>query len=312
MALFDAIYMVDWSANNSPKTGRDSIWIAEIRRRNGKVIRRPSKNPPTRFAAKEYLLKKFISDMAAGLTVLAGFDFPQAYPKGFAAAAGLMQEGDDTVPPWLCVWRELSALVEDDRENRSNRFIAAASLNHRVSGGAYPFWGHPPGREIDGLSPTKPVAGDGAATLPERRLTDRWVPRAQPVWKLYTTGSVGSQALVGIPVLAALRRHADLAGKTKVWPFETGLSETGYAGLVLAEIYPSIFPLPKSGAAIKDRMQVENVVSTLAARDASGDLSADLAGPKALTPTERRLVECEEGWILGAGTLSAQLTKSER
>ena len=29
MPIFDRYIAVDWSANNGPKTGRDSIWIAE-------------------------------------------------------------------------------------------------------------------------------------------------------------------------------------------------------------------------------------------------------------------------------------------
>ena len=40
---------------------------------------------------------------------------------------------------------------------------------------------------------------------------EQQVPRAQPVWKLFTTGSVGSQALMGLPLLHRLSQRAGVA-----------------------------------------------------------------------------------------------------
>jgi hypothetical protein len=44
-----------------------------------------------------------------------------------------------------------------------------------------------------------------AESLPEYRLTDRRAKGAQPAWKLFYPGAVGSQALLGIPYVAKLR-----------------------------------------------------------------------------------------------------------
>ena len=35
MALFDSYVMVDWSAESRPKRGKDSIWLAHLRRVGG-------------------------------------------------------------------------------------------------------------------------------------------------------------------------------------------------------------------------------------------------------------------------------------
>ena len=82
----------------------------------------------------------------------------------------------------------------------------------------------------------------------------------QPIWKLYGNGSVGSQALVGIPHLTALRNDPVLAPVSSVWPFETGLrrlpSRNCRDWLILhAEIYPSLVAVETTGE-VKDRAQV--------------------------------------------------------
>lgn len=61
----------------------------------------------------------------------------------------------------------------------------------------------------------------GPGRLAEKRLTD--IGNMQPIWK-YGNGSVGSQALLGIPHLPALRNDEVLAPVSRVWPFETGLA----------------------------------------------------------------------------------------
>ena len=53
-------------------------------------------------------------------------------------------------------------------------------------------------------APTHHRGHDGG-NLAEKRLIDTWMTGAQPCWKLAYTGSVGSQALTGIPVVRALR-----------------------------------------------------------------------------------------------------------
>ncbi|MDP6344795.1 MAG: cobalamin biosynthesis protein CbiG [Alphaproteobacteria bacterium] len=297
MAIFDSYLIVDWSANATPKHGRDSIWYCLLERTGDRLRRRRLENPSTRRQAYEEIAKILVRGIGRGRRILAGFDFPNAYPAGFAAAAGFSGR------PWRAVWDGLAGLIRDGADNGNNRFAVAAELNRRISGGPFPFWGCPAGRQNRHLSARK-----GAATvieLAERRQCEAWLPRTQPCWKLYTTGSVGGQALVGIPVLRRLRDHSALAGRIRVWPFETGLQpqrRSDGGGVVLAEVYPSILAVTVAPGQIKDAVQVATVARHLARRDTAGALSADLAGPDELSRAERRLIEREEGWILGAGT----------
>ena len=236
---------------------------------------------------------------AAGRRVLAGFDFPNGYPAGFAQAAGF------SGPPWRAVWDGLDALIRDGADNGNNRFEVAAGLNERISGGSFPFWGCPSHRQSATLSARKTRSYSGR--MPERRHCEAWLPRSQPCWKLYTTGSVGSQSLVGIPVLKALRDDPVLAPITLVWPFETGLGPPDPQEswrIILAEVYPSILAIKTKDGEIKDAVQVETIARHLARRDQRGQLTTDLTGPDSLDAEVRALITGEEGWILGAGTFA--------
>src|SRR5271157_4199718 len=114
MPLFDTYIIVDWSAARTPKTGRDSIWICR-HRRNGETVA----NPPTRHAALALLAEMLASAMHQGERVIAGFDFPFGYPAGFARRLGL------TGAPWRAVWDEIASRVDDQPDNRNNRFEVA-------------------------------------------------------------------------------------------------------------------------------------------------------------------------------------------
>ena len=78
---------------------------------------------------------------AKGQRVLAGFDFPNGYPRGFANLAGFSGIDDGAV--WRAVWDGLDGLIRDGVDNSNNRFEIAAALNERISGGPFPFWGCP-------------------------------------------------------------------------------------------------------------------------------------------------------------------------
>jgi precorrin-8X/cobalt-precorrin-8 methylmutase len=212
MPEFDAYLMVDWSANGRPVTGSDSIWYCLVVRSGNEHSVEELENPSTRREAMAEI-KVILRELASReRMVLVGFDFPLGYPKGFAAALGLTG-----APPWLAVWHDLSSRIVDGDDNVNNRFEVAGDLNDCISGGCYPFWGCPVGRR----SPTMSCTKGGPGHLAERRLTD--VGNMQPIWKLYGNGCVGSQALVGIPHLAALRNDTVLSPVSRVWPFETGL-----------------------------------------------------------------------------------------
>ena len=104
--MFDAFAMVDWSAANVPRTGRDSIWICWHDSTGERLV-----NPGTRHQARALLADWLTEPLARGERVLIGFDFPFGYPAGFAARLGL------TGPPWQAVWDEIARLVTDDEHN---------------------------------------------------------------------------------------------------------------------------------------------------------------------------------------------------
>jgi hypothetical protein len=285
--LFDTYLIVDWSAARQPKQGRDSIWICRLDAAGEAVL-----NPPTRHAAREALADILASACARGERLIAGFDFPFGYPAGFARRLGLAG------PPWRAVWDEIARLVEDHPDNRNNRFALGAELNRRVSGGRFPFWGCPPGHVDEFLGPKHhnrhPLHG-----LDERRLIDRWMVGAQPCWKLAYTGSVGSQALTGIPVVRALRDDRRWADRARVWPFETGLGLPDDARIVFAEVWPSWWTLTPELGPPRDKAQVRTVARLFAEHDRAGGLAAWFAGDPNLSDDQRRIVTSEEAWTLG-------------
>ena len=289
--------MVDWSAAAKPTTGADSIWVAALKRRGGTLETRLLENLATRRDALAVLRGLFIASAARGEPVLAGFDFPFAYPAGLAARLRLGGA------PWRAVWDEIARLLKDDGENRNNRFEVGAELNRRLTDGAHPFWGCPAGAAGRHLQP-RHHRRHSAEEFPEHRLVESRMRGPQPVWKLAGTGSAGGQALTGIPILRALRDDPALHNAIAVWPFETGLAAPArgrHPAVMLAEIYPSMVPAPTKRGEVKDSAQVRHLAHHFAALDGRGALAPLLAGDPALTPAERRRVEEEEGWVLGVG-----------
>lgn len=304
MTLFDAYLIVDWNASNSPTTGKDSIWYCMISRvRNNRRVLGPE-NVATRHEAFQQILGLLAENVSQGLSTLVGFDFPYGYPSGFAAALGITHK---KTAAWKQVWNFLSARVQDDKDNRNNRFEVAAELNKRISGANYPFWGCPSKKRCSTLSPTKP-RGQFNLTLAEKRITENRTKNAQAVWKLFGAGAVGSQALMGIPHVAKLRNHARLKEVSRVWPFETGLRKLPERKqrdwLILhAEIYPAIIKLTQRSGEVADAAQVRCLAEHFADLDDPGELAIFFGGPDDLGEERRRIVQAivqaEEGWILG-------------
>ena len=293
--LFDAYLTVDWSAANAPKAGQDSIRLALAEHGGAGLRLACPQNPPTRAGARERLEALLDGLLKRGRRVLAGFDFPFGYPAGTAAA--LQLDG----APWPAMWELLAREIEDDAANRSNRFEVAERLNGRF--GRRLFWGRPAAPSYSHLRCLDPEKSGDAYRhgVGEKRLVEgRYVPRAQPVWKLAYPGSVGSQALTGLPAVAALRRR--FGDRCRVWPFQTGLktlARRDLPAILLAEIYPSLVEPRSARREVKDSRQVQAVALHLAAEDESGALARAFAGPACLSGVERRRVEREEGWILG-------------
>lgn len=285
MTGFDRVLIVDWSASatRSPRKPRpDAIWLYEAGAAPvGPVYCR------TRAAAMEVVRARCRHALAAGDRLLVGFDFPMGYPAGFARA--ITGQADA-----LAVWARLHRMVRDAPDNANNRFEVAAALNAQTDG-AGPFWGCPPAAAGPHLTPKKPK--DGVA-FPDRRFVETHVRSAQPCWKLYTTGSVGSQAILGIARLEALRHG--FADDMRVWPFQPWDD----APLVLAEIYPSLLNaavaarMAQAPGSIKDAVQVRTLARTLYAMARGGTLEAALAAAQGADLLE-------EGWILGVGAEEA-------
>jgi precorrin-8X/cobalt-precorrin-8 methylmutase len=295
--LFDAYVMVDWSARAVPRTGRDSVWLATVERDDTGPTTERLANPATRRQAVAALVDLLSDLIARDRTTLVGFDFAFGYPAGFA---GRLRPD---APTWTTVWKELAARIRDGDDNANNRFVIAARLNERISGTAFPFWGSASAVAEDCLSPTRP-AGYGEGSLDEFRITERQRPGPQSTWKLAGAGSVGSQTLLGVAHAHALRHHPWLADAVRVWPFETGLvaltpPPAGGWRVILAEIYPSMLTVTPQPGEVKDAAQVRSLARHFAALDATGELAPLFAGPPQLSADDRRIVEREEGWILG-------------
>lgn len=275
MKGFERIIVVDWSASRAPspkKPGADAIWMAVVHRSGATTCTYHR----TRSDVIEALCAQFDEAIAQGERVLAGFDFPFGYPKGFARAVC----GKDDP---LALWADLAGRVEDRDDNTNNRFDVARDLN-RLFPGVGPFWGCPaPLADADLPARGRDRHGHGMA---ERRRVEALIPSAQPCWKLYTTGSVGSQALLGIARLQRLR--ARFGGGLAVAPFQPPDTP-----IVLAEVYPSLLAdvvaARRGKDEIKDCAQVRVMADVFAAQSVDR-LDAML-----------REGDAEEGWILGAG-----------
>lgn len=271
MRQFDRILIVDWSASNVPSPAKetaDAIWISvqDQDAARAHYFR-------TRATAEIFLHDQIAQTLAANQTALIGFDFPLGYPAGFAKAL----TGAADVRG---IWAYLARGITDSDRNQNNRFLVANSINERFGKG--PFWGRPATINTPHLFAQKRVDYT-ALPFGERRTIEKILPSAQPVWKLYTTGAVGSQSLMGLPMIHRLSQMAQIS----VWPFAPHLSP-----IVLAEVYPSILSNAVKAAAdpIKDRAQVLLLAKALF-RLQKAEFSHLLH-----TPDEA----LEEGWILGA------------
>lgn len=268
--MFDLILVADWSASSTrgPATPKaDALWVcADLH----------GEQTVEYFRTRAEALAFIDHWLGQGHRTLLGFDFAMGWPPGFA-------EGLTGTPEALAVWDWLAARITDDAANRNNRFHVAEKINRQFPG-IGPLWGRPASHDHPDLPERGTARRDHG--LPEHRTVETYAPSAQSALKLFTTGSVGSQALMGCAALVGLRRrHPGL----HVWPQETGfiLPDTGN---LLVEIYPSLHdPAPH---AIKDAGQV--IATARALRNASPDW---FTAPRVEPDADR--IAAEEGWILG-------------
>ncbi len=304
--LFDVYLAVDWSARSLPSPARptaDALWVGEA------LADAPLDSSETywrtRAACVAHLRERLLGHVAAGRRVLIGCDFPYGYPAGTAAALGL----HGSASAWRQTWDWLTTHITDDAANSNNRFAVAATANARAGGSPPgPFWGCPPAQAGPHLTPTSPpypYVSAAGPVLARLRTVEQRLRGTQPCWKLLGTGSVGGQALVGIPRVAALRADPALAAVSRAWPFETGFTLTPTAGcgpaVIHAEIWPGIIrDLLDPDIPIRDQAQVRAVVRWLAAHDTAGTLGRLFADPPNLLAPTVAVCLAEEGWLLGA------------
>lgn len=297
---FNHFVAIDWSSRAKPsprKPSRNAIWVAEASAK-GKVVTHYFR---TRAACTDFLEERLLSLHRKGRRVLVGWDFSFGYPKGLAKALKIKPRRS----AWLKIWELLDVLISDADNNHNNRFSVGGQLNHRIGSGSGPFWGVPIGQSGIFLGSRKdfsyPVTSR-RVFLPERRLVEVRMPRLQPAWKLAYAGSVGSQALLGIPrVLYLAKKVPGLEAISRIWPFETDFAEkipmTG--ALVLhAEIYPSMLSLPGKDQ-IPDREQVQHYVRFLQTEQRKAGLLDLLTEPPELNRKARKQILRHEGWVLG-------------
>lgn len=274
MSGFDTVIVVDWASGKSsgPSPRKDAIWIgvASARKLELPLYFR------SRIAAEAWLQERLTGEVARGHRVLASFDFPFAYPRGFTAKV----TGQDDP---FALWAWLAARITDTQAGENNRFDVAADIN-RGFGGNGPFWGNPLEREIAGLARTK--ADYDLYGLPEKRTFEEGISGLFTCWQLAGAGAVGAQVLMGLPMLHRLRVHFGSAIST--WPLETADTP-----IVLAEIWPSLIgPAVKEAEGrgeIRDAAQVRLLAKALASMPAG-----ELAGMMDIPHTP-------EGAILGVG-----------
>jgi hypothetical protein len=299
--LFDAYIIVDWSAASRPVTGTNSIWIGTLYRDATDTRSYLADNPSTRRDARDRLLATATDLVARGARVLIGCDFAMGYPTGTADALGLDTQ---TMPPWQAMQAHLSTHIHDAPDNANDRFQVAATLNAKMTGTAHPFWGAPPAQTAATLSTRK---GDFSVpdSLAEHRLAEAWIKtqfKAHPksVWQLLGAGAVGSQSLLGLPLVSHLRAHLPGA---RIWPFETGLANLTPDHLkdtpcVIAEVYPSTVGVTPKAGEILDQAQVRILSNHLESLDSAGKLGAAFNAPDSTSDGEKHRIIHEEGWIL--------------
>ena len=296
-SLFNGYLIIDWSANSTPKTGKDSIWWCHIAWDEGVPVIIDVQNPATRKQALQQIKDILLHYKDTGQRLLVGFDFAYGYPAGFAHAIAL-----GASPPWLAVWRYLYEHVQDSLHNANNRFEVAASMNQMLSGGAAPFWGCPRQKSNNLLSMCQPRGGP-ANLFKEFRLAEQG-NNTHSVWKLSYSGAVGSQVLMGLPYVYALRTDPELEAISRVWPFDTGLKQLQQDDMqgpciIHAEIYPSLIKTTATVDEVKDKLQVVGLAGYFAGLDQKQRLGELFAGHRPVTDRERQIIEREEGWILG-------------
>lgn len=287
--MFDAGLVIDWSARStpSPKTPvSDAIYTCSFTQND---VHRPEYFR-TRQACFSACVEAIDAARLRKESFFVGFDFSFGYPMGFVPAVTGQEDAKS-------IWHYFNRCVCDDANNRNNRFEVANQINSRLSG-VGPFWGCPAQMRFNHLPHKGSARRDHG--FPEFRATEIAAKTAHSSWKLFTTGSVGSQTILGMTYLAALKeRYADAV---HFWPFDGDIPSSRPA-VVIAEIYPSLFTHPSDADLqrrkrdnifhVKDACQVWRTANAL--RHMTTDRWDQLHGRNHISDPQIRA----EGWIVG-------------
>jgi molybdopterin-guanine dinucleotide biosynthesis protein B len=276
--LFDRVIVVDWSAANLPTSAANranAVWIG-CTDAEGSI----EWHHRTRHAAEAQLGTLIDTARKGGQRLLLGFDFAMGYPAGFAARL----TGQASA---RAVWAWLAAAITDAPDNRNNRFDVACRMNAAFPEGPGPFWSHPFGQTWPGLPSRRKGIDFAALGLAEHRAAEAAIPRAKSPWMLFNPGSVGSQSLLGLPMIHRLAQ----APGSAVWPFDP----PDAAPVVLAEVYPSLLAGPVAILANAATIPADQAQVRLLSQALFRLSRADRLAPLWSAPP----VSVEEGWILG-------------
>ena len=271
--MFDTVIMVDWSGGNDTgaRPKKDAIWAG--------LARQGRSEPPlylrNRAVAEVWVTARLAEELAAGRKVCIGFDFAFGYPDGFARAV-------TGQPDPLALWDWFEARVQDSPQ-ANNRFDLAAQINAQFPG-IGPFWANGLRRDIAHL-PRKGNDRTYRWRTPKRQ-TELLAKGSFECWQLAGAGAVGSQIIMGLPVLARLRRR--FGEHLAVWPFEQQSAQ-----ITLLEIWPSLLANP-----IKDQTfagEIRDAAQVRVLAGAISMLSEDHAAQMLDRPAN------SEGWIFGVG-----------
>ena len=269
---FDKVIAIDWSGGNDrgPRPVKDAIWacIGTAGVADEPIYLR------NRQLAETWLIETLRTLQDAGDRVLVGIDLCFAYPTGLATQ---LVGSEDT----FALWDWFEARVQDSPKT-NNRFDLAGEINAQFPGTG-PFWFNGLARDILHL-PRKGRDRTSDHGLAEKRTADVAIPGSFSPWQLAGAGAVGGQVIMGLPVLARLRRR--FGNALSVWPFQAPDAQ-----IVLAETYFSLLPdlVAEDPNPIRDAAQVSlyaRAFSALAPPDMTTLMDVDA------TP---------EGWVLGAG-----------
>lgn len=268
---FDTIVTIDWSGGNarSAKPSADAIWVSVIR----DDVQEDPQYFPSRQAFEPWIIDLIEGELIATRRMMLAFDFAFGYPTN---AAQRITGSPDPLDFWD--WLD-ERIIDDQKEN--NRFDVAGAINAKFEG-IGPYWGNGLQRDIPQL-PRKGLAREHHG-FEEKRVVEQRAKGAFSVWQLSGAGAVGSQVLMGLPVLSRLRKR--FSGKVAVWPFEP--LDTP---ITLVEIWPSLYKSSINagpyGHWITDAAQV-HVTAQIIRKMSFNALAQTLDVPRT-----------NEGWIFG-------------